>query len=406
MLNEGLQRMQDQHAQTPKISASRNKTHKAANDDNDSSTPNANSTAEAKERSKAPLRSKINFRSNGDESASSETEKTGASDLVTSDASLSSTGLDKDAGSILMALLMQSRSGSLDIPQQADSPAATQQDEESADQPVERTPGTPTLPSINLSLAQQGLNLNPALSADGVLSPQIDRPTASSDAPDADSEAVKAVGGMPGHLAFALRLNAANGNLSMPPTDSTPSPAANELQPLNTGALKPAIESVAASSSSEKKEHSSSDSDSQHQAAFVEAPAVPFSAPGETSSTFQETAASAPPPEIDDRLHEYSTETVRNVQMQVVGEDKTRVDIRLMDRAGELRVSVKSLDSSLNQTLQDKMPELTNRLEAAQYQTEVWLPGSSSRGASSLRDSPGWVSDLEGAHTETPERIN
>jgi hypothetical protein len=60
--------------------------------------------------------------------------------------------------------------------------------------------------------------------------------------------------------------------------------------------------------------------------------------------------------------------------LQLKGEDNRRVDVRLVDRGGELHVSVKAGDAELAQTLQEHMPELTSRLDAERLTAEVWLP--------------------------------
>jgi hypothetical protein len=48
--------------------------------------------------------------------------------------------------------------------------------------------------------------------------------------------------------------------------------------------------------------------------------------------------------------------------------------VRLIDRGGELHVSVKSADSALTQNLQDHLPDLTARLDKQHMQNEVWVP--------------------------------
>ncbi len=70
------------------------------------------------------------------------------------------------------------------------------------------------------------------------------------------------------------------------------------------------------------------------------------------------------------------SELVRNVQVQLQADNNQRVDVRLVDQGGELRVSVRSADANLTQALQDHMPELTNRLEQQHIRAEVWIPRS------------------------------
>jgi hypothetical protein len=65
---------------------------------------------------------------------------------------------------------------------------------------------------------------------------------------------------------------------------------------------------------------------------------------------------------------------VRDVRLQVAGSDNQRVDVRVMDRGGELRVSVRADDPSLVRSLQDNVAELSNRLDQAHFRSEVWTP--------------------------------
>jgi hypothetical protein len=69
-----------------------------------------------------------------------------------------------------------------------------------------------------------------------------------------------------------------------------------------------------------------------------------------------------------------SATAVRDVQLQVVGSDNQRVDVRVMDRGGELRVSVRADDPSLVRSLQDNVADLSTRLDQAHFQSEVWTP--------------------------------
>ncbi len=80
--------------------------------------------------------------------------------------------------------------------------------------------------------------------------------------------------------------------------------------------------------------------------------------------------------EIDDAPSASTTQAVTNLNVQLTGENNQRVDVRLTDRGGALQVSVRSADANLTQALQDKMPELTSRLEAQHMNAQVWTPRS------------------------------
>lgn len=75
------------------------------------------------------------------------------------------------------------------------------------------------------------------------------------------------------------------------------------------------------------------------------------------------------------------------MHIQLTGDDNQRVNVHLVDRGGELRLSVKSPDPALAQTMQEHMPELTSRLEQQRYQTEVWMPKETASSSSSNNNS-------------------
>lgn len=69
-----------------------------------------------------------------------------------------------------------------------------------------------------------------------------------------------------------------------------------------------------------------------------------------------------------------NTTAVRDVRLQVTGADSQRVDVRVMDRGGELRVSVRADDPSLVRSLQDNVADLSTRLDQAHFRSELWTP--------------------------------
>lgn len=93
------------------------------------------------------------------------------------------------------------------------------------------------------------------------------------------------------------------------------------------------------------------------------------------------------------------SESVRNVRLQVEGENNQRVDVRMTEQGGELRVNVRSADANLTQAMQDHMPDLTNRLQQQHFRTEVWVPRSSQTSdsnASNTRGSHSQAGDASG----------
>ncbi len=322
-----------------------------------------------------------------------------------------------NSGSMLLARLMQSRTGMMSLPAQPQVKAGAPEKKPSASSSSETAlPSSlngliPTLSSNLSSIAvpkDDGISIAGSKSA-GVVAP------VEGDAPQVAAAAV-----VPGHLAFALRLNvAADSSAAQATTAVAPEPATTPNPAVANPAASVAssnsvVGTAALGSDTEKKEHSDGGDaqDRGNASAPVELP-TPVNSNGDASTAPNETPAATQLP-IDERLQEYSSDPVQNVQMQVIGDDNRRVDIRLIDRAGELRVSVKSGDSTLNRTLQSKMPELTSRLQSAQYDTEIWMPTSTEQDQSSgdsnadaqkgQQQRPDWVEDLEGSTPNNSER--
>ena len=68
---------------------------------------------------------------------------------------------------------------------------------------------------------------------------------------------------------------------------------------------------------------------------------------------------------------------LRVLRVQFAGSNEQRVDVRVADAGGQLRVSVRSSEPGLTQALQDHMPELTSRLSEQSFHASVWMPSSS-----------------------------
>lgn len=70
----------------------------------------------------------------------------------------------------------------------------------------------------------------------------------------------------------------------------------------------------------------------------------------------------------------HSSSPVTDIRLQVEGSANQHVNVRVVQEADGLRVSVRSNDPVLTQSLQERVPELTTRLEQHHYQAEVQLP--------------------------------
>ena len=174
------------------------------------------------------------------------------------------------------------------------------------------------------------------------------------------------------NLAFALRL-------SEGPPDSKVQQQSQQAQTVEptSGVIQAGNANLAtivqATAGSQLKEQSQQH-DSNAGTAFYEAPQTHSQNTADAPQSPSEQPVSTKAAELQAKQEAATSEPVRNVHMQVIGDNNSRVDVRLIDRGGELHVSVKSGDINLAQNLQDHMPELTSRLEQQRFQTEVWVP--------------------------------
>jgi hypothetical protein len=64
-----------------------------------------------------------------------------------------------------------------------------------------------------------------------------------------------------------------------------------------------------------------------------------------------------------------------DIQLQVSRGDQ-RVDVRMVERAGEVHVAVRTQDTRLAGALQQDLPALSARLEQTGFRTDTWHPPS------------------------------
>jgi len=64
-----------------------------------------------------------------------------------------------------------------------------------------------------------------------------------------------------------------------------------------------------------------------------------------------------------------------DIRLEVNGGDR-RVEVRLVERGGQVHVAVRTPDVRLADSLRQDLPVLSSRLTEAGYQTETWRPGA------------------------------
>lgn len=112
-------------------------------------------------------------------------------------------------------------------------------------------------------------------------------------------------------------------------------------------------------------------------AVAADAPPAP-AAPAPT-----DTSASAPQPTAHTHAIANSepaarTGTANDLTFSVSGKDQQKVEVRVMDRAGEVRVSVRTPNEELANTLRTDLGSLTGKLNQSGFATEAFAPASHS----------------------------
>jgi hypothetical protein len=99
------------------------------------------------------------------------------------------------------------------------------------------------------------------------------------------------------------------------------------------------------------------------------------------SASAGKTAADSRPPQFLEPAQETPVrngESVKDISLRLTDKDQGSVQVRLSERAGELRVSVRTPDAGLTRGLRDGLSDLVGRLEHSGYKAETWQPANSS----------------------------
>ena len=84
-----------------------------------------------------------------------------------------------------------------------------------------------------------------------------------------------------------------------------------------------------------------------------------------------------------------SSGIVREISMRVGGQAQESAHVRVVERGGEVLVSVRTGSEQLARTLNSDLGELAHRLEQTGFQTELWRPVSETSGGESSHDRRG-----------------
>ncbi len=105
---------------------------------------------------------------------------------------------------------------------------------------------------------------------------------------------------------------------------------------------------------------------------------VPTTERSVSSAPRTEVAAppAAPASDIPD-LAAPRTEPARDISFRIASAQNDAVDVKLVDRAGQIHVAVRSADPVLTQSLQANVTDLASKLDKAGFQTETMIPNRS-----------------------------
>lgn len=72
--------------------------------------------------------------------------------------------------------------------------------------------------------------------------------------------------------------------------------------------------------------------------------------------------------------NELRPRAAREIQLRVPAREESPVDVRLVERAGHLHVSVRTREAGLSSVLREHLSELVTRLEGQGFRTQTWTP--------------------------------
>jgi hypothetical protein len=81
-----------------------------------------------------------------------------------------------------------------------------------------------------------------------------------------------------------------------------------------------------------------------------------------------------------------------DIKLQVAGQGDQRVEVRVSERAGDMRVEVRTPDSGLAGDLREDLPALASKLEHTGFRAETWHPAGTAEQPRTAAAAPGAAS--------------
>jgi hypothetical protein len=105
--------------------------------------------------------------------------------------------------------------------------------------------------------------------------------------------------------------------------------------------------------------------------------------PAKTASTMpnRPTSAAAAAEDITPTRPEVPAAPMKDISVRIQSEQGENVDVRILHRAGDVQIAVKSASGETTQGLRHGLSELSDRLNASGYHADTWHPGQTATAA-------------------------
>jgi hypothetical protein len=117
----------------------------------------------------------------------------------------------------------------------------------------------------------------------------------------------------------------------------------------------------------------------------------PQATPSETTAS--QTAMTAIEPEVNTAP---KLPAATQISLQLTGEDSTKVNVDLSERAGKVLVAVRTADPDLTKSMRTDLGDLVERLESKGFKAEAWVPASSRHMPPAAPDQSGSANNQSG----------
>jgi hypothetical protein len=199
-----------------------------------------------------------------------------------------------------------------------------------------------------------------------------------------DMSAAPPSGALPKELTFALKLDPHTDAAGGPSGKDTGKTAQEGISTKLPAPVKSSATAVKAVEDAQRSEPQPADTTASRTDAFSRMSAFQASPPNQTSGAAETNAASRLEPAKALEAAAVQTPTadstskagpLKELSIQVGPTQQDRVELRVVDRSGEVQVAVRASNPDVAQGLRQGLSDLVGRLEQNGYRAEAWRPG-------------------------------